>query len=163
MLPWQVSTTPREAPLPCMLGCVYNSGWKFTCLKALVFFIQLLELAAEALQPISRAAISATDDAAAATTAAAQIVYVFTFLELLGSAVCAVMATWEYKPGDLLRAHQRLLLLQKQLPVGAAPAIEENGSYSTNCEKWRHASMPFSKLVAVARRCSFRRFRPSPA
>ncbi|CDI75272.1 hypothetical protein, conserved [Eimeria praecox] len=63
----------------------FNIGWKFTCLKALVFFIQLLELAAEALQPISRAASSATDGAAAAATAAAQRVYVFTFLELVGS------------------------------------------------------------------------------
>ncbi|CDJ59618.1 hypothetical protein, conserved [Eimeria maxima] len=136
----------------------FNIGWKFTCLKALVFFIQLLELGAEAVQPIARATVSDTDGDAAAS-AAAQRVYVFTFLELLGSAICAVMATWAYKPGDLIRAHQRLLLLQKKLPLGAVPVVEESGSCSTKYFHRRLISVPFTKLIAGARRCSCRCFR----
>ncbi|CDJ50481.1 hypothetical protein, conserved [Eimeria brunetti] len=97
-------------------------------------------------------------DGAPAAAAGAQRIYVFTFLELLGSAVCAVMATWAYKPGDLLRAHQRLLLLQKQLPLGAVPAIEGDGSCNVTCTKGRLTSEPFRKLMAAARGCSFRCF-----
>ncbi|CDJ42373.1 hypothetical protein, conserved [Eimeria tenella] len=142
----------------------FNIGWKFTCLKALVLFIQLLELAAEAFQPKSRTAVPADDDAAAATaaaTAAAQRVYVFTFLELLGSAVCAVMATWAYKPGDLLDAHRRLVLLQQQLPKDATVDIGgsnscRNRKCSSNRSSGRFNLVIPGKFATARKRCNFR-------
>ncbi|XP_026193812.1 uncharacterized protein LOC34623329 [Cyclospora cayetanensis] len=101
----------------------FKIGWKFSCLKALVFFIQLLELVAEVLQPLSHITTASGAEAAteaALATVAARRVYVFTFLELLGSAVCAVMAACVFTPSDLLLAHRRLQVLLQYIPRGAS-------------------------------------------
>ncbi|KAL8447884.1 hypothetical protein Emed_004179 [Eimeria media] len=144
----------------------FRIGWKFTCLKMLVFFIQVLELAAELFKPkVSADADAATAAAgaagesgldpaaaaaAAATTAAAHKVYIFTFLELLGSALCALMALWAFRADELLLAHRRLLLLQQYL----LPASAESSSESEGESKQKQ-SPKRGRFAAFARR-SFR-------
>ncbi|KAL8270753.1 hypothetical protein Esti_005308 [Eimeria stiedai] len=153
----------------------FRIGWKFTCLKVLVFFIQVLELAAELFKPRvssdadaaaaaagaaaepgldpAAAEAAATAAAEAAATAAAHKVYIFTFLELLGSALCALMALWAFRADELLLAHRRLLLLQQYL----LPASAEGSSSSEGeGEGTQKQSLKRKRGFAAFARRSFR-------
>ncbi|OEH74085.1 hypothetical protein cyc_07344 [Cyclospora cayetanensis] len=135
----------------------FKIGWKFSCLKALVFFIQLLELVAEVLQPLSHITTASGAEAAteaALATVAARRVYVFTFLELLGSAVCAVMAACVFTPSDLLLAHRRLQVLLQYIPRGASTDSNKSSSASRSCMRRSSRRSVSASGKGTARRTS---------